>query len=43
MAASRFIEVSDEEINKMKENATPKNTKGATKYGIKLFYKTKQD
>ena len=37
MAASRFVEVSDEEINLMKENAVPKNTKHATKFGITLF------
>ena len=37
MAASRFVDVSDEEINLMKENAIPKNTKHATKFGITLF------
>ena len=37
MAASRFVDVSDEEINLVKENAIPKNTKHATKFGITLF------
>ena len=37
MAASRFVDVSDEEINLMKENVIPKNTKHATKFGITLF------
>ena len=31
MAASRFVDVSEEEINLMKENAIPRNTKHATK------------
>ena len=29
MAASRFVDVAEEEINLMKENATPRNTKHA--------------
>ena len=37
MAASRFVDVSDEETNLMTENAIPKNTKHATKFGITLF------
>ena len=37
MAASRFVDVSDEEINLMKENVILKNTKHATKFGITLF------
>ena len=37
MAASRFVDVSDEEINLVKENAIPKNTKHAAKFGITLF------
>ena len=37
MAASRFVDVSDEEINLMKENGIPKNTQHATKFGITLF------
>jgi hypothetical protein len=36
-ASSRFAQVSFEEINEMKENATPMKTKSATKYGLKLF------
>ena len=34
-AASRFV--SEEEINLMKENAVPRNTKHATKFGMTLF------
>ena len=37
MAALRFVDVSDKEINLMKENAILKNTKHATKFGITLF------
>ena len=37
MAASRFAQVSDEEISEMKINAVPKSTQNATKYGVKLF------
>ena len=37
MAASRFVDVSEEEINLMKENAIPRNTKHATKFGMTLF------
>ena len=37
MAASRFVDVSDEEINFMKENAIPRNTKHATKFEMTLF------
>ena len=37
MAPSRFVEVTDEEINNFKENAIPKSTKEATKFGLKLF------
>ena len=37
MAASRFFDVSEEEINSMKENAIPRNTKHATKFGIILL------
>ena len=37
MSASRFVDVSEEEINLMKENAIPRNTKHATKFGITLF------
>ncbi|PFX23571.1 hypothetical protein AWC38_SpisGene11862 [Stylophora pistillata] len=37
MAASRFVDVSDEEINLMKENAIPRNTKHVTKFGMTLF------
>ena len=31
MAASRFVDVSEAEINLMKENAIPRNTKHATR------------
>ena len=37
MAASRFVDVSEAEINLMKENAIPRNTKHATKFGMTLF------
>ena len=37
MAASRFVDVSEEEIDIMKENSIPKNTKDATKFGVTLF------
>jgi hypothetical protein len=37
MAASRFVDVSEEEINIMKENAIPRNTKHATTFGVTLF------
>ena len=39
MAASRlrFVYVSEKEINFMKENAIPRNTKHATKLGMTLF------
>ena len=37
MAASRFVDVPEEEINLMKENAIPRNTKHATKFGMTLF------
>ena len=37
MAASRFVDVSEEKINLMKENAIPRNTKHATKFGITVF------
>ena len=37
IAASRLVNVSEEEINLMKENAIPRNTKHATKFGMTLF------
>ena len=37
MAASCFVDVSEEEINLMKENAIPGNTKHTTKFGMTLF------
>ena len=37
IAASRFVNISEEEINLMKENAFPGNTKHATKFGMTLF------
>ena len=37
MAASRFAQVSDEELSEMKINAVPKSTQNSTKYGVKLF------
>ena len=37
MAARRFVDVSEEEINIMKENAIPKSTKEANKFGVTLL------
>ena len=37
ITASRFVNVSEAEINLMKENAIPRNTKHATKFGMTLF------
>jgi len=37
MAASRFVDVLDEETNLMKESANLRNTKYATKFGMALF------
>ena len=37
MAASRFAVVTDEEIENIKENSVPTNTKKGTKFGVKLF------
>jgi len=37
MATSRFVYVTGEEINLMKESAIPRNTKHATKFGMSLF------
>ena len=37
MAALRFADVSEQEINLMRENAIPRNTKHATKLGMTLF------
>jgi len=36
-AASRFVDVPEEEINLMKENAISRNTKHATKLGMTFF------
>ena len=36
IAASRSVNVSEEEINLMKENAIPRNIKHATKFGMTL-------
>ena len=37
MATSRLVDLSEEEINLMKENAILRNTKHATKFGMTLF------
>jgi len=37
MAASHFVDVPEEEIILLKENAIPRNTKHATKFGMTLF------
>jgi hypothetical protein len=34
---SRFVVSSFDEIEQIKENAIPQNTKMATKFGVKLF------
>ena len=35
--ASRFSSISEKEILSMKEEAVPKNTKMATKFGVTVF------
>ena len=37
IATSRFVNVSEEEMNLMKENAIPRNTNHTTKLGMTLF------
>ena len=37
IAASRSVNVSEKEINLMKDNAIPRNTKHATKFGMTFF------
>ena len=37
MASSRLATVSEDEIENFKENAVPKSTKEATKFGVKLI------
>ena len=37
IAVSSFVNVSEEEINLMKENAISRNNKHATKFGMTLF------
>ena len=37
MAAQRFVDVSEEEVNRMEENAIPEGTKDAAKSGVTLF------
>ena len=37
IAALRLVNVSEEEINLMKENAIPRNTKHARKFGMTRF------
>ena len=37
IAASHFVDVSEKELNLMKENAIPKNTKHAIKFEMTLF------
>ena len=37
IAASRFVNISEKQINLMKENAIPRNTKHVTKLGMTLF------
>ena len=35
--AAKFVDVSELEIDQFTENAVPQKTKGATKFGVKLF------
>ena len=35
--ATRFAQVTEEEIDKIKEDSIPTKTKQATKYGVKIF------
>ena len=35
--AARFAQVTEEEIDKIKEDSIPTKTKQATKYGVKIF------
>ena len=37
MAASRFVQITDKEINEIKINSILKHTKDPTKFGVKLF------
>ena len=37
MATSRFVQITDKEINKIKINSIPENTKDSTKFGVKPF------
>ena len=37
ITALGFVNVSEDDINLMKENAIPRNTKGATKFGMTHF------
>ena len=37
ITASRFVNVSEEEVYLMKENAIPRNTKNARKFGMTHF------
>ena len=37
MATSRFVQITDKEINEIKINSILKNTKDPTKFAVKLF------
>ena len=37
MATSRFVQITDKDINEIKINSILKNTKDPTKFGVKLF------
>ena len=37
MATSRFVQITDKEINEIKINSILKNTKDPIKFGVKLF------
>ena len=38
MATSRFVQITDKEMNEIKINSILKNTKDPTKFGVKLFH-----
>ena len=43
MVTSRLVEITDQEIDKIKENSVPRKTKEVTKYWLKLVQGKIQD
>ena len=37
MASTRFVQITNKEIDEININSIPKNTKDATKFGLKFF------